>query len=215
MHEGTIPQRGMLACNHLSYLDILVLAATSPSTFVSKYQVKYWPIFGWFGILSGTLFLRRERKSHAVEIAGQFQKVVESGSLLALFPEGTSTDGSIVKPFHSTLFQPAVKHRWPVTPAWLSYEVSEGKVERDVCFIDDMLFLPHFLNLLAGGKVQARLVFGQTAPTELKRKELAKYLHNQVCRLAAENSGCERFANPQVEWTDEVEPTLEPVVNLG
>lgn len=212
--RGTLPDRGMVACNHLSYLDILVLAATAPSTFISKYQVKFWPVFGWFGILSGTLFLRRERKSHAVEVSNQFGRVIESGALLTVFPEGTSTNGRVVKPFHSTLFQPAAKQDWKVTPAWLTYEMEAGQVEREVCFIDDMLFLPHFLNLLACRNIRACLIYGDPAPSGLQRKEIARYLHDQVCRLAVEHSGCERFANPRVE--SEKNPTVEiPAVNPG
>lgn len=200
---GPKPKPGMLACNHLSYLDIVVLAALHPSTFVSKYQVKHWPIFGWFGVLSGTLFLRRERKAHAVEVAQQFGEVIESGALLTLFPEGTSTDGSHVRPFHSTLFEPAAKNDWAVTPAWISYSVAEGSVEKEICFIDDMLFLPHFLNLLMREDgASAKVVMGEPVSPNLNRKEIAAGLHNQVCRLAAENSGCERRSNPQVEWDD-------------
>lgn len=210
---GAPPSAGMVASNHLSYLDIIVLAAIAPSTFVSKYEVKYWPIFGWFGTLAGTLFLRRERKAHAVEVSQQFSSVINSGALLTLFPEGTSTDGRTVKPFHSTLFQQVAKQDWKVTPAWLHYQMSLGSVEREVCFVDDMLFVPHFLNLLACDRIEAHVVFGHAAPTGLNRKELARYLHNQVCRLAAEHSGCERFSNPQVEW-DESNLTA-PVVSPG
>lgn len=207
---GRVPTGGVLACNHLSYLDILVLAATAPMTFVSKYQVKHWPVFGWFAVLSRTLFLRRERKSHAVELSQQFGRVVNEDVLLTLFPEGTSTDGRVVKPFHSTLFQPVVQNGWQATPAWLSYQMTDGSVEREVCYIDDMTFLPHFLNLLASDRIHARLVFGATAPAGLDRKELARYLHNQVCRIAAEHCGCERLSNPQVEWEGMPMPAVNP-----
>jgi len=200
--RGTTPASGMLACNHLSYLDIVVLAALSPTTFVSKYQVKHWPIFGWLGVMSGTHFLRRERKSHALEISRRFGGVIESGAILTLFPEGTSTDGTHVKPFHSTLFQPATEHAWPVTPGWITYDVRSGSVAREICFIDDMLFLPHFLNLLCRDGATATVVYGERLSGELNRKEIAAGLHRQVCRLAAENSGCEHRSNPQVEWSD-------------
>jgi 1-acyl-sn-glycerol-3-phosphate acyltransferase len=204
--KGVPPKGGMLACNHVSYLDIVVLAASAPMTFVSKYQVKNWPIFGWFGRLSGTLFLRREKKSHAVEISRQFARVIESGAVLVLFPEGTSTDGSHVKPFHSTLFEPAARTGWPVTPGWITYAVSHGSVARDICFINAMLFLPHFARLLCRDGATATVVYGEELPANLSRKEIAAGLHRQVCRLAAENSGCECRSNPQVEWTD---PALE------
>ncbi|MBL6764121.1 MAG: 1-acyl-sn-glycerol-3-phosphate acyltransferase [Verrucomicrobiae bacterium] len=206
--KGTLPTQGIIASNHLSYLDIPLLASIAPMNFVSKQEVKYWPVFGWFGILAGTLFLRRNSKSHAVEVARQFEDVVGSGVLLTLFPEGTSTDGSYVKPFHSTLFEPAARLGWPATPVWIKYSVGRGTVERDICFVGDMMFLPHFLRLLCLDGIEASVVIGEPMPGNLNRKDLAKGLHRQVCRIAAENSGCERRANPQVEWADHVTDTL-------
>src|SRR5947207_7377320 len=61
--NGNVPSRGMLICNHLSYLDILVLAALAPCIFVAKQEVKHWPVFGWFATLAGTVFVHREQRT--------------------------------------------------------------------------------------------------------------------------------------------------------
>lgn len=61
--QGPIPLKGLLVSNHLGYLDILVLSAVAPAVFIARSEVKRWPIFGWFAILAGTLFVRRPRRS--------------------------------------------------------------------------------------------------------------------------------------------------------
>jgi len=60
---GSVPSSGLLVCNHLSYLDILIVGATTPCVFVSKCEVRHWPVFGWFASLAGTLFLHRDKRS--------------------------------------------------------------------------------------------------------------------------------------------------------
>src|SRR5213593_3273567 len=62
---GDIPSSGLLVCNHLSYLDILVLSALAPCVFVAKREVRHWPVFGWFAKLAGTVFVHREQRTHA------------------------------------------------------------------------------------------------------------------------------------------------------
>ena len=61
--RGPLPPAGLLVCNHLTYLDILVLVALTPAVFVSKAEVQNWPVFGWFAKRSGTLFVDRTRRS--------------------------------------------------------------------------------------------------------------------------------------------------------
>ena len=67
--RGPIPTSGLLVCNHLSYLDILVLGALSPTVFVAKREVKLWPVFGWFAALAGTIFVDRERRTQTGRVA--------------------------------------------------------------------------------------------------------------------------------------------------
>jgi 1-acyl-sn-glycerol-3-phosphate acyltransferase len=99
-----------------------------------------------------------------------------------MFPEGTSTGGGRVLPFHSSLFAPAAQHGWPVTPAWIGYEVVDGSVEEEVAYWRDMTFLPHFLNLLGKRRVRAVVHFGEPLRNS-DRKALARELHEAVIRL--------------------------------
>lgn len=185
-HRGTVPERGLVVCNHLGYLDIPVLAATGPMVFVSKAEVRYWPGVGTLARCGGTLFLKREARGQVAEIARAIEPMVEAGTVVALFPEGTSTGGDRVLPFRSSLLEPAAARGWPVTPAWISYEVDEGTVAEDVAYWRDMTFVPHFLNLLARGRVVGRVRYGEPLAGAGNRKALSRGLHEAVCRLREE-----------------------------
>ena len=186
--KGVPPSRGFLTANHLSYVDIAVLGAVVPLNFVSKAEVRHWPVIGWLASCGGTLYLRREQKSDVVRVSEQFRSRIESGVIVALFPEGTSTGADRVLSFRPSLLEPAAANQWPSTPAWIGYEMEpgEGTVADDVCYWRDMTFGPHFLNLLSKRKVRALVSFGSTADPKLDRKQLAKVLRSEVCRLATE-----------------------------
>lgn len=190
--RGAPPSRGLLTCNHLSYLDIVVLAAIHPQIFLSKAEVKNWPLIGPLTQRAGTLFVRRERKADVAELQSAFAEVVGQGMPLTLFPEGTSSDGSAVLPFFSSLLEPAAKANWPVTPGWITYRLDEdeGSVADDICYWGDMTFLPHFLKLLSKKRIYATVVFGEPVEPGLNRKEMAVTLRKEVTELAMEH--CER-----------------------
>jgi 1-acyl-sn-glycerol-3-phosphate acyltransferase len=183
--RGGLPPGGMLVTNHLGYVDIIVLGAAQPMVFLSKSEVRNWPVFGPLTACAGTLFIRRDRRSDVARFDEEFAAVVNQGLLLGIFPEGTSSDGHQVLPFHSSLFAPAAAAGWTVSPAWIAYAVPQGTAETDVCYWGDMTFFPHFLRLLTLEKITATVVYGSPAPGGLDRKQMARLLHTQVCELAA------------------------------
>jgi 1-acyl-sn-glycerol-3-phosphate acyltransferase len=184
--RGQSPASGLLTCNHLSYLDIVVLGGSHPQVFLSKAEVRNWPIIGALTRCAGTLFIRRERKSEVAELQSAFSAVVTQGVPLTIFPEGTSSDGSSVLPFFSSLLEPAAQANWPVTPAWIGYHLDEGQgsVADDICYWRDMTFGPHFLKLLSKKKIHATIVFGEPIERGLNRKQMAAVLHKEVTALA-------------------------------
>ncbi len=185
--RGRAPDGGMLVCNHVSYLDMPALAAATEMIFLSKAEVRRWPLLGAIARAGGTLFVNRERRADVAELGPHFAPVVAEGVVLALFPEGTSTGGDRVLAFHSALLAPAAEHGWPVTPAFIRYEVADGVVEEDVAYWRDMTFLPHFLKLLGKPRVRAVVHFG--APQRnADRKALARGLHRAVVALGPSNA---------------------------
>lgn len=181
--SGTIPSTGLLVTNHLSYLDILVLAATTPAVFVSKREVKFWPIFGWFACLAGTIFVNRERRTLVGELNEQIQTALDAGALVVLFPEGTSSNGESVLPFKSSLIEPATQPTHPLSVGWIHYELNDGDVGEEICYWRDMTFFPHAVNLLGKRCVRAFICFAPVQHRSADRKQLALQLHAAVTAL--------------------------------
>lgn len=184
---GAPPKNGLLTANHLGYLDIVVLSTCQPLVFVSKSEVRSWPIIGWLAICGGTLFVNRQRKSDVATLGSAFAPVVNEGNVLVLFPEGTSTGGDRVLPFMPSLLEPAVQNGWQVTPAWIHYSLTEGSVADEVAYWRDMTFLPHFINLLSKPVIRVKVFYRQPAPAGLDRKRLAKWLHDEIEDTARKN----------------------------
>jgi|SoiMethySBSTD1v2_1073268.scaffolds.fasta_scaffold256206_3 1-acyl-sn-glycerol-3-phosphate acyltransferase len=181
--QGPIPLKGLLVCNHLSYLDILVISTITPAVFISKSEVKRWPIFGWFAQLSGTLFVKRSRRSDVARLNQEVAQVLDAGGLVVLFPEGTSSDGRHVLPFKSSLLEPVTRLNHPVTVAFMNYSLPDGDVHEDVCYWGAMTLAPHLIKLFSKNGIQAHVAFTQLERNAHSRKELARDLHSHVVRL--------------------------------
>lgn len=182
--SGEIPSRGLLISNHLSYLDIPVLSATTPAIFVSKREVKFWPVFGQFAQMAGTLFVDRKRRLRVGEMNSEIQDALDAGALVALFPEGTSSNGETVLPFKSALLEPAVNQRHHIFVVCIQYALDDGgDAGKEICYWGDDTFFPHMLNLLSKRGVQATVRFEPFRMETGDRKELARQLRDAVLRL--------------------------------
>lgn len=181
---GTVPTRGLLVSNHLSYVDILVLSSITPAIFVSKEEVKNWPVFGWFAKMGGTLFVNRNRRTRVGETTNEIQSVLDQGTLVVLFPEGTSSDGKTVLPFKSSLLEPATRQTHSLFAALIQYEIDDGDASEEICYWrDDAVLVPHMINLLGKKTIRASVRFTQLREGSTDRKELARQLHSEVLRL--------------------------------
>lgn len=119
---GAEPAGAMLVvANHMSWLDIMVMNAACPSRFVSKSDVKHWPMVGRLVEASGTLFIERESRRDALRVVHHMAECLRAGERLAVFPEGTTGDGSQVLPFHANLLQAALATDAAVCPVGLRY----------------------------------------------------------------------------------------------
>lgn len=181
--DGRPPSRGLLASNHLGYVDILAYGAIQPLVFLSKADVRSWPVIGILTACAGTLYIRRESRSDVLPIAGQMKAVVDAGVPVVVFLEGTSSGGDTVLPFRSSLLAPAAEHGWQVTPAWVTYELADGSVAEEVAYWRDMTFFPHLIKLLGKEGFEARVHFGEPVTAKMDRKAMAKELHSRVCGL--------------------------------
>jgi 1-acyl-sn-glycerol-3-phosphate acyltransferase len=185
--SGAIPKSGLLVANHLSYLDILVIGSVTPAIFVSRADVRGWPLFGWLAKLGGTIFIQRERRTHVGEVNREIETALAAGVLVVVFPEGTSSNGETVLPFRASLLEPALRGGHAVSTAWIHYELDDGDAKQEVCYWGDHTFFPHLLNLLGKKSVRATLRFGQFSRMTEDRKELAKQLRAAVSELKLKN----------------------------
>ena len=178
--SGTIPTRGILFSNHLSYLDILAISSVTPAVFVSKADVRRWPLFGWFAAIAGTVFVNRERRTHVGAVNQEVEAALAAGALVVIFPEGTSSDGSQILPFRTSLLEPAARGQHLIFVSWLHYDLTGGHAGQEVCYWGDHSFFPHLLNLLGKKSIQATLRFAPFERTTGDRKVLAGELHQAV-----------------------------------
>jgi 1-acyl-sn-glycerol-3-phosphate acyltransferase len=185
--SGPIPKKGLLVMNHLSYLDILVISALTPAIFVSKSEVRDWPLFGWLASLGGTLFVQRARRTHVGVVNQEIESALADGVLVVVFPEGTSTNGKDVLPFRSPLLEPVTAGTHPITVGYMRYELDDGDASKEVCYWGGHAFFPHTVNLLGKRRVRATVQFGDFVRTTDDRKELAKELREAVLNLKHSN----------------------------
>jgi 1-acyl-sn-glycerol-3-phosphate acyltransferase len=167
-----------LVSNHLSYIDVIVYAATLGSLFVAKREIASWPIIGRIARTIGTIFIDRRSFHDIPRVIGMIDKNLCRGFGIVLFAEGTSTKGDKVLPFSPALLEPAARGNYPVFYATITYRTPADEMPAHivVCWWDDKPFLSHALRLLSLRKFDAVLDFGTQALQAYDRKTLAKNL---------------------------------------
>ena len=179
--SGVVPKDGLIACNHLGYVDILVIGSACPAIFVAKSDVREWPVFGWLASLAGTIFVSRNEPAKVMAQLLEMERPLKDGYPVLLFPEGTSSDGTFVLPFRSSLFESVLTTGCTITPAAISYDlIGMGDVRQEVAYWGDHSLLPHLLNLLSKKAFTAWLSFGPRRDLLPDRKSEAKLLHKEV-----------------------------------
>lgn len=184
--KGHLPCGGLLVCNHLGYLDILVIAAQGPVVFVAKSDVRKWPVIGSLLARAGTILAERGRPLTARKTAACIRTALEEGLTVVLFPEGTSSDGMSVQPYKPALLQAALDTGVAVTPAAITYQADGGDPAYDVCYWGDATFLPHLVRLAGLKKVKAGLSIGSPRSLPPDRKAAASQLHENSAGLLAD-----------------------------
>lgn len=162
--RGTPPERGplLLVANHISWLDILVMNAARPAHFVSKADVRHWPVLGALVTGAGTLYIERERRRDAMRVVHKMAEHLREGDILAVFPEGTTGDGQTLLPFHANLIQAAISAEAPALPVGLSYvDPVHGQRHDAPLFIGDTTLLRSLWNTLRATDVVAVVHYGE------------------------------------------------------
>lgn len=180
--RGTLPTEGvLLVSNHVSYLDIAVLAARVDAVFVSMSELRAWPFFGLMAQSLGTVFLDRSKKRELVDAAHEMRRWNARGYTVVLFPEGANFHGERVQEFRASLLEPAAADAIPVACATLSYatRAEDPPASIVVAWVREP-FLRHALRLGSRRSIDAQLVFHAELASGSDRKELARVLQARV-----------------------------------
>ncbi|MEL7535554.1 MAG: lysophospholipid acyltransferase family protein [Pseudomonadota bacterium] len=190
---GAAPKTtGLFVANHLSYVDIVLLASEMRTAFVSKREVRHWPLVGHLVTIAGTIYVDRERHRSLPETNRQIRTKLDAETSVVIFAEGSSTAGETVLPFRPSLLKMAADHDFPVNYGYLTYRIdkqpgSETRTADEICWWGEAGFARHIINLLGLPGFAARLVFGESPKRGDDRKSLARELHTAVSQQLNEH----------------------------
>jgi 1-acyl-sn-glycerol-3-phosphate acyltransferase len=172
MPGGHVPT--MLVTNHVSWLDIWVIHSVSPVRFIAKSDIRRWPLLGWLVERAGTIFIQRTRRHDTARTNHAIGAVLARDERIGLFPEGTTTDGTHVLPFHASLFQPALAAGARIVAAGIRYPGRDGRPNLDAAYSGDRSLLESLRLILAQRQLHAELVFaGVVEPEGRTRRDVA------------------------------------------
>lgn len=185
--QGTPPAQGplLLVANHISWLDIAVIHAAGYCRFVSKADVKHWPIVGTLATGAGTLYIERESRRDAMRVVHHMAERLQAGEVVAVFPEGTTGDGRSMLPFHANLLQAAISAGVPVLPLALRFvDVHTGALHFAPSFVGNETLLGSLWRTLGANDLGAEVRFGLPEHAEGRdRRTWAQDLQRTVEQL--------------------------------
>ena len=172
---------GLIVANHISFLDIFVVNAIAPTAFVSKDDIRNWPLIGWLSAHTDTLFLERGSRSAAQRARENLVHHLRRGRRVALFPEGTTTRGDTVLPFHSALLQSAIDAGTTVTPVVLRYRSDDGSHSTAPAYVDDISLLECLRSIANEKRLYAEvLAHAPLTTAAVDRRELSAHAHRVI-----------------------------------
>jgi 1-acyl-sn-glycerol-3-phosphate acyltransferase len=172
----------LLVANHVSWLDITALHAARFCRFVSKADVRAWPLIGDLAAGIGTLFIQRESRKDALRVVYHMDQSLRNGDVLAIFPEGTTGDGVSLLPFHANLLQAAISSDAPVQPVAIDYlDSGSGHRSAAPCYVGDMSLLESVWRCLKEKSITVKICFGAIQSADGRsRRVWAADLRSQI-----------------------------------
>jgi 1-acyl-sn-glycerol-3-phosphate acyltransferase len=171
----------LVVANHISWLDIPAIIAVHPVRFVSKSDVKHWPVLGWIVACGGTLFIEREKKRDALRVVHHIAEALKAGDALAIFPEGTTADGHALLPFHANLLQAAIATETPVQPIALRYADATSPISAAAAYVGDTSLLQSLWRVATAAHLRVSVqVLPAQATRHLDRRALTEWVREQI-----------------------------------
>lgn len=178
--KATLPY-GLVVANHISFLDIFVVNAIAPAAFVSKDDVRSWPLIGWLCQHTDTLFLERGSRNAAHRARENLVEHLRHGKRVVVFPEGTTSYGETVLPFHSALLQAAIDAGTTVTPLALRYRSEDGNRSIAPAYVDDIGFFDCLRSIAGQKKLYVEVTaLASLATDHVDRRQLSAHAHRLI-----------------------------------
>jgi len=169
--------------NHVSWLDIFCLNSVRSTAFVAKHEIRRWPIIGWLAAAAGTIFIERGNRQTLHHVGEQMQQRLRRGEAVGLFPEGTTSDGFDVGPFHTSLFDAAIRAHTDIQAVALRF-YHRGKRSDLAAFVGDQTLIANLWHLLGTKGVQVEIAFLPPHPAAqcqaLGRHGVAQATHGAI-----------------------------------
>lgn len=183
--SGSVPTypttSALFVANHISWLDILLLNAVLPLRFIAKSEIAEWPVLGWLARRTGTIFLSRTSPRSMLRTCETLRQSFKLGACVALFPEGTTTNGRYLASFRTGLFQAAVDGKIPVWPVAIRYTGRTDAALDAVAFVGDMSLLQSLTRILRQPVLVGHLDFAAPIfPCHINRRLLARTAREAV-----------------------------------
>jgi 1-acyl-sn-glycerol-3-phosphate acyltransferase len=181
------PGAKMVVANHVSWLDILAVHAACPEArFISKAEVRHWPLVSRLVDSARTLYLERDRARDALRVVHQAADALKAGDTVAVFPEGTVNDGHALLPFHGNMLQAAISTQVPVQPVALSYRDATG-VSRAVLFTGEITLKQSLWWIACSPGIDVRVqVLTAEGARHADRRALAEHLRQIIAGALAQ-----------------------------
>lgn len=180
--NGTPPKPPFfIVSNHLSYLDIPIFAAVIDTTFVSKSEIRHWPFLGWMAHMLGIIFINRKVKSDVKRVNNEITEAIEQQGVL-LFPEATTSPGTQILRFRSSLLEHAAEDELDVLVAAIRYETHQKDLPayKSVCWWGDTPLHTHLFTLGCTRRIKVEITFSDDVFSDSDRKSLAIKLEKKM-----------------------------------
>lgn len=186
--SGDIPHSDtrnvLFVANHISWIDIWALKASCPMQLVAKAEIRAWPMVGWLAQQTGTLFIERERRHDTGRVVRDVKQALRQGGSLCFFPEGTTTDGTQLKPFKTSLMQAAIDAEARVWPLAIRYPGADGRPNTAIAYHGNMTMAQSLRAVLKQREILIELEFAAPIPAAgHDRRQLSRQARQAIAAL--------------------------------
>lgn len=186
--HGQVPDHrvrsAMFVSNHITWMDIWALNGVRPMRFIAKQEIRTWPLVGWLAKQGGTLFIERTRRQDTGRITRTATQALRDGDCLCIFPEGTTTDGTEVRQFKTSLLQPPINAGAMLWPLSIHYPLPNGGINTAIAYWADVTMMQSLKEVLKQHQIKVELRFGTPLSTKGQdRRTLARQSREIIVAL--------------------------------